>query len=143
MKVKRQSSRFIYHFFGGISVPSNFLCTLIFLHSWTGLPSLPFTGLPALSTLSWQTSFISASAIAGPDNSKHRPDTNIIFFIILIPYNNGCGSWAGAGLPPNPVTTAGPVEIGVVPQLGVELTGPPAGAPNPELLPKPVGAGAG
>jgi len=33
--------------------------------------------------------------------------------------------------------------MGVVPQLGAGLTGPPAGAPKPELPPKPLGAGAG
>ena len=45
----------------------------------------------------------------------------------MFPYNIGCGAGIGAGLPPNPVTTAGE---------------PPADAPNPELPPKPPGAGA-
>jgi hypothetical protein len=44
-------------------------------------------------------------------------------------------------LPPNPATTVGAVETGVVPQLGAALKDPDVGAPNPELLPKLLGAG--
>ena len=78
----------VNYFFSGTLVPSSFLCTLIFLHSCTGLlVFLSTITLPALSFLSLHTSLISAAANTGVEATKpiaSATDNTIVF--ILFPF---------------------------------------------------------
>ena len=123
------------YFFVGISVPSNFLCTLIFLQSCACLPVfLSITGFPALSTISCQTSLISASANVIPTNAV--ANNAITNFFILSPYIAGNAGCTGAGFPPNPVATGAAVLAGD--------PNPDDGEPNPDdplVPPNPLADG--
>jgi len=111
-------------------VPSNFLCTLIFLQTFTVFPFF---------CSSWQTSLISppanAALVSGANRRKRIIDPIAISFFMGSPQISGSGAGGGAFLPPNPVViAAGAADtVGIFmfalnpPAEGVSFTGAGAG----------------
>jgi len=111
-------------------VPSNFLCTLTFLQTFTVLPFF---------CSSRQTSLISppakAALVSGANKRKRIIDNINISFFMVSPQISGSGAGGGAFLPPNPAVIA----AGATDTVGIFIL-----VPNPPAeVVSLTGAGAG